>query len=163
MVTLPPTGNGAGQILYAMRFNSRFDAACRVTNRTSGTVSPLPVLREKDIFQPKDYGTTDFLGVPRPPNSRIVLRVWLFTHVAGTYANVRAEGANGSATDTLALTRLSDGLLFGTSDITRQIDAAGAPVRVSTSFAVDDYYDGHAWLLLTMTDNETGRVTVVPH
>ena len=46
--------------------------------------------------------------------------------------------------------------------ITRQIDAAGAPVRVSTSFAVDDYYDGHAWLLLTMTDNETGRVTVVP-
>jgi len=156
-VTLQP-GGAAGHLLWAERGSASYLSARSILRETShGGVTPIPVLRERD----GKHGRTSFSDVPRLPNTRATLRVWVLSDDAGINLIIYVGNRLETEVVTAMMTRPAPaGLYFATVDLTAAIEKIGSDVRVSVNPSNYYSFNDRTWSLLSITDNATQQASV---
>lgn len=162
---LAPAG-AAGLLLWAERGSANnVWLSSRVRETTRGTVTPVPVFRERDLRN-SDVG---FFTVPHPPDSRATLRVWSLSALnrlqVGVWAISPKTVNGGPPMLTAAMTRTEpNGPFFAAVDITAALEEADdgvSPITVRVIAGDGDVFNSRLWALLSITENASQRVTVI--
>jgi hypothetical protein len=161
-MVLKTTNAPSGQLLWAVRGYGFLAGSSNVRELTRGTITRVPVLREKDLLR----FSASFLEVPRVAHARTMLRVWILGSTNSETLNIIASSRAKSATLSSALFAIrtaNDQALFATLDISALLDQVddGGPISVSVRSNAPDPDDERMWALLSITDNVTQQTTIV--
>lgn len=163
LAILQPNGSAAGQLLWAVRGANNFIASSNVRELNGGAVARVPFFREADLRDSKAF----IADVPHLPHARTILRAWIFTAHAGGAGTLFVEVYNITKSEVVSagLTRTSpDEPLFGAADITGALDDLndGTPILIIVH-PIEPYGDdAKLWSLLSITDDATQQMTLIP-